>query len=688
MKKFKLELKKNLDVELEINDWAQRANISLVTRCLDSVVLTTLVIGEKKENIDFVPLTIDYDEKYYAAGKIYGSKFLRREGKASETAILNARLIDRGLRPSLKNIFNEIQIVNTIISLDPDFDPDLLAFLGSSLALEMMFDKKIGPVVPVKVCQLDNNYIFFPRESEKNFSNFCLFASGIKNKINMIEFEGQEIQEDEIIRVCDLIIKEINILSQKVSQLLIEIKKELNFQPLKADVNSFNYFSIGQEFLEKNNINIDKLLFNNQEGENLNNLFNLLEELKKENPDYFSKAYLGVIENIKKVFQYKVLKDKLRPDGRKLDEIRKIDLLVNLLPRVHGSALFKRGLTHIMSAVTLGSLSEELWVREIEFEGYKRFIHHYNFPPFSTGEIGSLRGPSRREIGHGNLVEKALKNLIPDEYTFPYTIRIVSDVLSSNGSTSMGSVCSSTLALLDAGVPIKNKCAGISIGIVYEDDNNYELLTDIQGPEDFWGGMDFKVAGTNKGVTAIQLDVKIEGLTLSMIKEALERAKTARLFILKKIDKVISSPRKELKEIIPRSMIINIDPNKIGLLIGPGGRVINEIITLTNAKIDIKQDGTLYLSAPSQEALQKTINFIKLAIGDLNQGEIFEGKIIKILDFGFIIDLGFNKTALLHISEVPKNNLNDFNLNKNLKIKIKQINDQGRIYVSLDNDQQ
>lgn len=676
--KLKLDLNKNnkTSIEIEVNDWAERANISLLTRCLDSLVLTTIVIGEKKEPIDFVRLTVDYDEKYYAAGKIYGSRFIRREGKPSETAILNARLIDRGLRPALKYFPYEIHIVNTILSLDPEFDPDILAFFGSSIGFDLLGYEWLGPVIPVKISKINGKIILYPKESERIFSDYTIFVSGIKNKINMIEFEGQEISENEILESCQLAIHKINELR---NQILEKIKKS---QTIKIDL--IDYLPYGEEFLKKYNLDIEKIIFTNKERENLNELFEFLEE-KKDEIENFNYVYQGVIEKIKKIFQTKVLKDKIRPDGRGLDDIRKIELEIGILPRAHGSAIFKRGLTHILSTVTLGSLSEELWIREIEFEGNKLFMHHYNFPPFSTGEIGSVKAPSRREIGHGNLVEKALKNLIPNESIFPYTIRLVSDVLSSNGSTSMGSVCASTLALLDAGVPLKNKCAGISIGIIYQDDNNYELLTDIQGPEDFWGGMDFKIAGTDKGITAIQLDVKIDGLNLEIISKTLEKAKNARLFILEKMNNLISKPRSELKENVPRSAIIQIDPNKIGLLIGPGGRTINEIISLTNSKIDIKPDGTIYLTARDRKSIEKTINLIKLAVNDLSEGEIFEGKIIKILNFGLIIDLGLNRTALLHISEIPENQLSKFNIDQNLLVQIKQITDQGKIYLSLKN---
>ncbi|GIW66119.1 MAG: polyribonucleotide nucleotidyltransferase [Candidatus Parcubacteria bacterium] len=686
MKKFSLNLDKSRKIilDFEINDWAQRANISLLTKCFDSVVLTTIVIGEKKEIIDFVPLTIDYDEKYYAAGKIYGSRFLRREGKPSETAILNARLIDRGLRPAIKSFPYEIQIVNTVLSLDQEFDPDILAFFGSSVGFHLLGYKWLGPVIPIKISKFENKFIFYPKESEKNFSDFNIFISGMKGKINMIEFEGLEIPEDEVINSCKLALDKITEIEKELNIFLTDIKLKNNNLVDIGDLPKF-YLSYGESFLQQNKIDIEGLIFNNQEKTNIDEVFKILEE-KKDNLENYNYIYYGILEKIKNVFQTKILKNKIRPDGRKLDEIRKIDFSIDVLPRAHGSAIFKRGLTHVLSTVTLGSLSDDLLIKEIEFEGSKRFLHHYNFPPYSTGEIGPLRSPSRREIGHGNLVEKSLKNLIPQENIFPYTIRIVSDVLSSNGSTSMGSVCSSTLALLSAGVPIKNKCAGISIGIVYQDDNNFELLTDIQGPEDFWGGMDFKVAGTDKGITAIQLDVKIEGLNLDIIEKTLRQALKARLFIIDKFNEVIKEPKKELKENVPRNSIFKINADNIGLLIGPGGRTINEIIALTNAKIDIKQDGLIYLTAENQQLLDRTINLIKLATNEINVGDILEGQIIKILDFGFIIDLGLNKTALLHISDVPKNNFENFTLDKVVRVRVKKINEQGRIYVNLANE--
>jgi len=682
MKSYKLKVREGFEIIFDINDWAQRANVSLTTSCNGTVVLTTAVLGEKKENIDFTPLTIEYEEKYYAAGKIYGSKFIRREGRPSETAILNARLIDRGIRPTLKNFPYELQITNSILSLDPEIDPDILAILASSLAVGLLGFNWKGPIGAVKISKVKDRFIVYPSSSEEVEADFTITLTGLKDGINMIEFVGNEINEEEIVKACEIGIGEINKTIDFLKSIIKDNVKEF------LEIPSESYIKEADEFLAKNNLNLEDMLFPYKEGEiNLKIIFETLKEEYKDNPEDYSKIYKGVLEKVNKVFKEKILKDKIRPDGRKLDEIRKIEIEVGLLPRVHGSALFKRGLTHILSGTTLGSLSEELWVREIEFEGFKRFIHHYNFPSYCVGEIGGSKPPSRREIGHGSLVEKSFKYLLPSEEEFPYTIRVVSDVLSSNGSTSMGSVCATTLSLLDAGVPIKNKVAGISIGLIYKNENEYELLTDIQGPEDFFGDMDFKVAGTDKGVTAIQLDIKTENLNIDIIKNALERARVARLNILKMMDEKISKPREVFKEGVPYTSILKIDPSKIGLLIGPGGRVINEIIGTTNVKIDIKPDGTLYLTGNTKEDLETAENWIKAVTDSLKIGDIVYGKVIKILNFGAILQIGPNKTGLLHISEIAdrriKNIEDEIKLDEMLRVKIKNISNDGRIYLSL-----
>jgi polyribonucleotide nucleotidyltransferase len=440
------------------------------------------------------------------------------------------------------------------------------------------------------------------------------------------------------------------------------------------------------EFLEKNAIDLEKKLFSLEEGDRpwqeVFDLINQDESLGDLKPYVLN----SLNRRYKKIFQKGVLETKKRPDGRGLKYIRTIYAEIDVLPRTHGSAIFMRGLTHILSVVTLAEPGEELWLRDIEFEGTKRFIHHYNFPPFSTGEIGSSKKPSRREIGHGELAEKALRNLIPPQETFPYTIRVVSEVLSSNGSTSMGSVCASSLALMSAGVPIKTHAAGISIGMAYESDENYELLTDIQGPEDFFGAMDFKIAGTEKGLTAIQLDVKIEGLNLKQIKESLERAKEARSYLLNFMKGIIEKP-KEISLYAPKIEIIKIDPLKIGLIIGTGGRTINEIIAATNVKIDIHPDGTIYIIGDKNSNFELAKNWIKSIADAFNLGEVVKGKVIKILPFGAVLELAPNRTALLHISEIADRKIEkieeEVKIGDELLVKIKNISEDGKIYVSL-----
>jgi polyribonucleotide nucleotidyltransferase len=660
----------NLDIEFEVNDWAERSMISLLTKSKETVVMTVVNLGQELPQSDFLPLTVDYEEKFYAAGKIFGSRFIRRESRPTLTSILNARLIDRSLRPAFPSNFRyQTHIVNTVLSYNPESDPALLALLGSSFALEYLKIPWQGPIAGFKI------------ESLKN-STVELFVSGTKNKINMIEFEGKEVKEEEILsgieKAHQEIKKIINFIEEntKNKEKKIELKEE-NYQ--KAE-------KILEEFLEKNKIDLKNLLFSQEEGDkNWTSIFSLLsqEDFGEEAP-----YILNVLnKKFKEIFQKTVLEEKKRPDGRKLDEIRQLFMEIDVLPRVHGSALFKRGLTHILSTVTLAGPGEELVLREIEYEGTKHFMHQYNFPPYSTGEIGSSRGPSRREIGHGELAEKALRNLVPSQEAFPYTIRVVSEVLSSNGSTSMGSVCASSLALMSAGVPLEKHVAGISIGMAYRSDNNYELLTDIQGPEDFFGAMDFKVAGTKEGITAIQLDVKIEGLSFEQIKNSLEKAKIARNEILNKMEEIIKEPRKFVSPLAPKVEVIKIDPLKIGLVIGTGGKTINEIIATTNTKIDIHPDGLIYISGENYENVELAKNWIKIISDSLKVGEMVSGKVIKILPFGAILELVPQKTALLHISEIADKKIenieDEVKVGEKLNVLVKQISEDGRIYVSL-----
>lgn len=678
----------NYEVEFVLNDWAEKSLVSVLVRSQDTIILTVVNIGKEMPESDFLPLTIDYEEKFYAGGKIFGSRFVRREGRPTLTSILNSRLIDRAIRPAFFNNFRyQIHIVNTLLSYDPESDPAVLALLGTSFALGCLGLDWLGPVAGVRVGLDDKGWFINPKGDVKSGLLAELFVAGTKNKINMIEFEGKEIIEDKIIEGISLGFEEV----KKINSFLELTTKDLKlFQsgsyPIKENSLYLEAEKLVDEFLNKNKISLKELLFTENEGDkNWQSIFTLLAE---ENlGDKISYALNVLQTRFKKIFQETVLAEEKRPDGRNLDEIRKITAEIDILPRVHGSALFKRGLTHILSALTLATHGEELILREVEYEGSRHFIHHYNFPPYSTGELGSIRSPSRREIGHGELAEKALRNLVPSQDEFPYTIRLVSEVLSSNGSTSMGAICACSLALMAGGVPFNDHVAGISVGMAYKDDNNYKLLTDIQGPEDFLGAMDFKIAGTKKGLTAIQCDVKIEGLINKQLKEIFEQGRKARLQILNHLNMVISESRKKLSVFAPKVETLKIDTVKIGLVIGSGGKTINDIISSTNTKIDINQDGIIYISGDNLEDVCLAKNWIKIISDSLRVGEIIKGKVIKILPFGAIIELAPQKTALLHISEIAdkrvENIENEIKIGEERDFLVKSISEDGKIYLSL-----
>lgn len=676
------------EIEFILNDWAERSLVSVLVKSRDTVVLTVVNLGKEIPESDFLPLTIDYEEKFYAGGKIFGSRYVRREGRPTITSILNSRLIDRAIRPAFSSNFRyQIHIINTLLSYDPESDPAVLALLGTSFALGCLGLAWLGPVAGVRIGLDENGWLINPKSDIRSGLLAELFVAGTKNKVNMIEFEGKEIIENKVMEGIVLGFEEV----RKINSFLELTTKDLKLfssgnYSAKENNSYIEAEKLVDDFLSKNKISLKELLFTNNEGDkNWQSIFSLLAE---ENfGDQISYALNVLQTRFKKIFQEAILTEEKRPDGRKLDEIRKLSAEIDVLPRVHGSALFKRGLTHILSTLTLAAPGEELILREVEYEGSRHFIHHYNFPPYSVGELGSSRAPSRREIGHGELAEKALRNLVPSQDEFPYTIRLVSEVLSSNGSTSMGSVCAGSLALMAGGVPFKKHVAGISIGMAYKDDSNYKLLTDIQGPEDFFGAMDFKIAGSEQGITAIQCDVKIEGLNNSQLKEILEQGKKARLEILNHLNAVISEPRRKLSVFAPKVETLKIDTLKIGLVIGSGGKTINDIISSTNTKIDINQDGVIYISGDNLEDVCLAKNWIKIISDSLKIGEIVRGKVIKILPFGAIIELAPQKTALLHVSEIADKKIE--NIESEIKIGeerdflVKSISEDGKIYLSL-----
>jgi polyribonucleotide nucleotidyltransferase len=640
----------------------------------NTVVLVTVNVSKENKFLGFLPLTVDYEEKFYAIGKILGSRFIRREGKPSESAILNARLIDRSIRPRFDKNFNwPIHVVATVFSFDLKNDPDLLAVFGASLALSISPLPFIGPIAGCRIGIWNNEKIIDPSFDMIEQLNGEIVFVGDGNLINMIELKGKEIKENVVIESSIVALDQIKKLVDFQKEIINDIKpQKINFE-IQIPEKIKDYVASA---IDKINIvgpeNVGEFKFN-------------IEDLNEEEKSIFN--FLAH-EKIKELFTDYLFKNKKRTDGRKLDEIREIELGVSILPQVHGSGFFSRGLTKVLSTVTLDSPQQELTVKEIEFIGVKRFMHHYNFPPYSTGEVGSIKAPSRREIGHGALVEKALSPLIPDLEIFPYAIRVVSEVLSSNGSTSMASVCSSSLALLDAGVPLQKNIAGISIGLVTKNDE-FLLLTDIQGIEDHYGEMDFKVAGTEDGITAIQMDVKNLGINIEILSQALDRAKNARIEILEKMNKVKKEPN-QISQYAPKIIRLPINPEKIGLLIGTGGRTINQITQETESEIFIDTEKNfVYIISNNEENLNKAIEKVKSIIEtkEYKVGDIAKGKVVKFFDFGVLIELENGPVGLLHISNIPNERKGlknfGFKLGEIISVKIKERDNLGRFSFAL-----
>jgi len=679
MNKFTLKLDSKT-IEVEVNSLAEQANGSVLARCGDTIVLATAVMSkEDREDLGFFPLTVEYQEKYYAAGKIKGPRYIKRESRPSDEAICNARLIDRSIRPRFpKGMKRDVQVIATILSWDGENDPDALALLASSIALSISDIPWQGPLGALRVCRKDNKFLLNPSYEIKEGNDLDVVFSGLlDNKdllINMIEGGFQQVDEKAILEALDFAEKYIRKLidfqldiQKKVGKEKVVIKQEKD-KELENQVAGFLKDKVEKALFSKNQEEFDKI--------------------KKELVEKFEdQDVLSLLdEYVDRLIHENILKYNKRVDGRGLDEVRKITAQVGILPRAHGTGLFSRGQTKALSILTLGSPGDQQLIEGMEEVGFKKFMHHYNFPPYSSGETGPMRGPGRREIGHGALAEKALKPLIPNEEKFPYTIRIVSEILSSNGSSSMASVSGASLSLMDAGVPIENLATGVAIGLA-KDDKNYKILTDIQGPEDHHGDMDFKVAGTKKGITALQMDVKIDGINRKIIEEALARAKKARLEILEVMEKTISSPRKELSVYAPRILTINIDPDKIREVIGPGGKVINEIIDKTGAQIDIEDSGLIYITAENKESAEKALSWIKDITREVVVGEVFKGTVKKIMDFGAFVEVLPGQEGLIHISKLAKTRVKKVEdvvkIGDIVSVKVISIDDQGRINLSL-----
>jgi len=670
---------------VETGKLAQLANGSILIRYGETAVLVTAVASKKpREGIDFLPLTVDYEEKLYAVGKIPGG-FIKREGKPSEKAILSARVIDRPIRPLFpKGFRNDIQIVATVLSVDQNNTPDILALNGASIALcisDIPFD---GPVGAVSVGMIDDKFVINPTVEQVEKSKLYLVVAGTKDAILMVEAGAEEITEDKML---DAIlfgheeIKKIIEFQEEIIEKIGKPKMEVEIEEIEEDLEKAVRDFATPKLLEAIKI------FDKQEREDC--IDKISEQTQLHLQDQFpekEKQISDVIYTIiKEEVRNMISNEGIRPDGRTSDQIRPISCEVGILPRTHGSGLFTRGQTQALTVATLGALGDVQILDGLGIEESKRYMHHYNFPPFCTGETRVIRGPGRREIGHGALAERALEPMIPSEEDFPYTIRLVSEILSSNGSSSMASVCGSTLALMDAGVPIKAPVAGVAMGLIKQDDK-VTILTDIQGMEDFLGDMDFKVAGTAKGITAVQMDIKIDGISREILQDALEQAKRGRLFILDKMLDTIPKPRKELSPYAPRIFTISIDPEKIRDVIGPGGKTINRIISRTDVKIDIEDDGRVYIAAPDETSGKKAIDIIDKLTEDVEVGKIYMGKVMRTTNFGAFVEVLPGKEGLVHISKLSKERVKNVEdvvkVGDDIIVKVTDIDRQGRINLS------
>ncbi|EGQ3140747.1 polyribonucleotide nucleotidyltransferase [Staphylococcus pseudintermedius] len=679
----------NQPLTIETGQLAKQANGAVLVRYGDTVVLSTATASKEPRDGDFFPLTVNYEEKMYAAGKIPGG-FKKREGRPGDEATLTARLIDRPIRPLFPDGYrHDVQIINTVLSADPNCSPEMAAMIGSSMALSVSDIPFQGPIAGVNVGYVDGEYVINPNLEQREKSRLDLEVAGHKDAVNMVEAGASEITEAEMLEAILFGHEEIKHLCAFQEEIIAHLQPEKR-EFIPEEKNQTLIDSVTQ-MTKDENLNGAIQTFDKQERDaNLDAikeriLANFENEEDPENEALLKEVGTIINTLIKDEVRRLIADEKIRPDGRKPDEIRPLSSEVGLLPRAHGSGLFTRGQTQALSVLTLGSISEYQIIDGLGEEEHKRFMHHYNFPNFSVGETGPVRAPGRREIGHGALGERALKYIIPDEKTFPYTVRIVSEVLESNGSSSQASICGSTLALMDAGVPIKAPVAGIAMGLVTREES-YTILTDIQGMEDALGDMDFKVAGTTEGITAIQMDIKIDGLTKEVIEEALEQARKGRLAILEHMMQTIDQPRKELSAYAPKVEIMQIKPEKIRDVIGPGGKQINEIIDATGVKLDIEQDGTVFIGSTEQDMINQARAWIESIVREAEVGQVYDAKVKRIEKFGAFVELFPGKDALVHISQISNERINKvedvLNMGDTLKVKVTEIDKQGRVNAS------
>ena len=681
-------------VIIKTTNWTEQASGSCLVSCGDTEILVTAVISpHSRPDIDYFPLTVEYEERFYAAGKIYGSRFMRREGRASDEAILTARMIDRAIRPLFpKDFKKEVQVIVTCLSWDGENDPDILGMIGASFALATSNIPWNGPLGAIRVTKNNGEWVFNSNYAQRKECTMDLTLSAIERDgdilVNMIEMGAKEVSEKDVMDAYEVAKKEL----KKIIDAQLHAVKKIG--KVKDEFVPAVESDIEKEIEEFLGDKMEKAVTNAPAGEK--NL-SMTETVKEEIIKYLQEKHPGegkenqvlafVEKKIEEIIIRNIIEKDHRPDGRKSTEIRPLSCEVGVLPRTHGSGVFFRGLTRVLSILTLGGPADSQIIEGMEIVSKKRFMHHYNFPPFSSGETAPMRGPKRREIGHGALVEKALLPVIPELEKFPYTIRIVSEVVSSNGSTSQASVCAACIALMDAGVPIKEPVAGISIGLAKDEKTKkYKVLTDIQGPEDHYGDMDFKVAGTRNGITAIQMDIKIDGIDSKIMEEAMARAKDARLQILDIIKKQIAEPRKELSPYAPKISTLKINPAKIGEVIGPKGSVINKIIDECGVSIDVEDDGFVSVTGVSAEGVEKAVNWIKGIVREVEVGETFQGKVVKIMDFGAFVEILPGTDGMVHISKfVPSRIQSVSEVVKEgdiIPVKVMSVDELGRINLS------
>jgi polyribonucleotide nucleotidyltransferase len=678
-------------LSIETGQMAFLADGAVTVTYGDTVVLGTAVVGHTpREGADFFPLLIDYEEKMYASGKISGSRFIKREGRASDQATLAARLIDRPIRPLFpKGYRNEVQGVATVLSTDMQHSTEILGMAAISSALSLTGAPFKGPIAGVTIGMVDNELVVFPDTQQMEQSDLNLTVAGTREAIMMVEGGANEVDEDTMLKALNLAHESIQPIIDLQEQLMEKIKPEsVEYELAEEDPELEQAM---EEFLR------DKLgsAIRHEDHWERHRAFNNLKEavfehFASEHPDKFERAHIeeSFEKAIKAEIRRSILQEHTRPDNRKPEEIRPLSSQVGLLPRVHGSGLFTRGATQVLNITTLASPGYAQVIDTMEEDERKHFMHHYNFPGYSTGEVKPMRSPGRREIGHGALAERALEPMIPPQEEFPYVIRSVSEVVTSNGSTSMASVCGGTMSLMDAGVPIKRPVSGIAMGLMMGEDGEYEILSDIIGGEDFSGDMDFKVAGTSNGITAVQMDIKIEGITSEIMEKALAQAQTGRTHILNHMLETIAEPRSDLSSRAPRIVQHRIDPDKIRDVIGKGGETINKLIEETGAQIDIEDDGLVYIAAEqgNAEGAQQALERVKALTTEPEVGEIYEGKVVRLMEYGAFVEIMPGKDGLLHISELNEGHVDDINdelsEGDTVKVKLISIDDMGRLKLS------